>query len=166
MNKHTDKPLYAAIVAMTRNHVIGVNGEMPWRYSKDMQRFRELTTSKIGTVIVGRVTWDSLTRKPLPGRRNVVISRSKIDGVECYDNIQEALDACKQGAWIIGGGQIYKMAMPYVSFLDVTIVPDEINGKASVKFPEINSAEWRREKKEPLAGDERLSCERYVRIAD
>ena len=174
MNNQPKKPLYAAIVSMTHDHVIALNGQvqMPWRYKNDLKRFKRVTTRVSSTVIMGRVTWDSLNRNPLPGRRNVVVSRSNINeiqrsGVECYDSIKNALDACSEGAWVIGGWQIYHAAMQYLSLLDITFVPDEINDANALKFPEINAAEWencRADKQ--LPGDKRLLRKRCHRIVD
>ena len=168
MNAHAAPPC-AAIVAMTRQRAIGVVGraQLPWHYGADLKRFKQVTMG--GAIIMGRVTWDSLARTPLPGRRNIVLSRSVVDGVECYDELQKALDACRRNAhqvWVIGGAQIYRAAMPHLTVLDVTIVPDQIDRDCALTFPEIAPHQWRCTQRNKLPGDERLSCEHYVRIAD
>ena len=122
------RPLRGAIVAMTRDRVIGANGRLPWHYREDMLRFKRRTMGS--AVLMGRVTWDSLNRKPLPGRRNIVLSRAGLDGVENYNSIEAAIAAC-DGAdfWVIGGEQIYRAALPHLNLLDVTTVPDVVEGR-------------------------------------
>ena len=135
-------PLRGAIVAMTRDRVIGVDGGMPWHYSEDLKRFKRRTMGC--AVIMGRVTWDAIGRKELPGRRNIVISRSVVAGVEHYDGIEQAMEACReQDLWVIGGEQIYRVAMGYLNLLDITWVPDVIERDDVARFPEIDGACWR-----------------------
>jgi len=126
---------------MTRARVIGKDGKLPWHYPADLRRFKQRTMGC--AVIMGRVTWDSLGNKPLPGRRNIVISRAGVAGVECYDSIATALKACgNEDTWFIGGAQIYQAAMGYVDLLDVTFVPDVVEGDGLVRFPEIDWGRW------------------------
>jgi len=109
-------PLRGAIVAMTRDRVIGVDGKLPWHYPQDLRRFKQRTMNC--AIIMGRVTWDSIDRNPLPGRRNIVISRSGVTGAECHPTIAAALNACAGiDTWFIGGAQIYQAAMPYIEVL-------------------------------------------------
>lgn len=155
-------PLRGAIVAMTRDRVIGVDGKLPWHYPEDLRRFKQRTMGC--AVIMGRVTWDSLGRKPLPGRRNIVISRTGVDGVECYNGVAAALDACgEEDAWVIGGAQIYQAAMAYIDLLDVTFVPDVVDGDDLVRFPEIDWGRWRVVSKEKLPGENELVSISYHR---
>jgi len=122
--------MIAAIWARTGDRVIGVNGRIPWHYSGDLKRFKRVTMG--AAVIMGRKTWESI-RKPLPGRTNIVISRSwdavpvGVD-VRAY-GIQSALDCAKEtgrpDTWIIGGGDVYQAALPYLDMIDETLVPDE-----------------------------------------
>jgi len=126
---------------MTRARVIGKDGKLPWHYPADLRRFKQRTMNC--AVIMGRVTWESIGRKPLPGRRNIVISRAGVAGVECYDSIATALEACgDQDVWFIGGAQIYQAAMGYVDLLDVTFVPDVVEINDLVRFPEIDWGKW------------------------
>jgi len=135
-------PLRGAIVAMTRERVIGVDGKLPWHYPEDLRRFKQRTMNC--AIIMGRVTWDSIDRNPLPGRRNIVISRTGVTGVECHPTIAAALNACAGiDTWFIGGAQIYQAAMPYIEVLDVTFVPDEVEGNDSVRFPKIDWTQWK-----------------------
>ena len=82
--------MIGAIVAISANGVIGKDGDLPWHYSEDLKRFKQLTLDS--TIIMGRNTWDSLPRKPLPKRRNIVITRRGVEGVENYSSIEEALE--------------------------------------------------------------------------
>jgi dihydrofolate reductase len=153
-----------AIAAMTRDRVIGVNNGIPWHYSEDFRRFKKITLN--GVIIMGRKTWDSIGRKALPERRNIVISRNPVDGVEHYHSILEALAACdgrKQAVWFIGGGQIYADAMTYCRYLDITIVPDIIEPGNAILFPEIDSTNWLAGEKIPLEADPRLSVQTFSR---
>lgn len=158
-------PLRGAIVAMTRDRVIGKGGKLPWHYPEDLKRFKQRTMGC--AVIMGRVTWDSLNRKPLPGRRNIVISRSDVAGVECHNGVAAALEACgEKDAWVIGGAQIYQAAMGHIDLLDVTFVPDVVNGNDLVRFPEIDSNLWRVANKEKLPGENELVSISYHRATD
>ena len=162
-HKTPPSPLRGAIVAMTRDRVIGVNGGLPWHYSEDLKRFKRRTMGC--AVIMGRVTWDSLERKALPGRRNIVVSRSEVAGVECYGGIERAIEACgKEDWWVIGGGQIYQAAMPYLNWLDVTFVPDVIEGEGVVRFPEIDLGCWEAGEETTVADESELFNIVYQRI--
>ena len=145
-------PLRGAIVAMTRDRVIGVDGGMPWHYGEDLKRFKRRTMGC--AVIMGRVTWDAIGRKELPGRRNIVISRSVVAGVEHYDGIEQAMEACReQDLWVIGGEQIYRAAMGYLNLLDITWVPDVIERGDVARFPEIDGGCWTAEDELTLPGN-------------
>ena len=91
---------------------------------------------------MGRLTWESINSKALPGRRNIVISRHPVDNVECYTSVQKALEACQTDTWIIGGGQIYKASLHWINLLDVTYVPEVITDKDAVYFPKIDPNTW------------------------
>lgn len=162
-------PLRGAIVAMTPDdslgwkHVIGVDGGLPWHHSGDLKRFKKRTMGCI--VIMGRVTWDSIGRKKLPGRRNIVISRSKVPCVEHYDNVEQAIEAYpKRKIWVIGGAQIYRAAMSYLDLLDVTYVPECITQGNVVKFPEIDKSCWTIGKKNKVPCTEDLYYRLFRRI--
>ena len=160
-------PLRGAIVAMTRNRIIGVDGGMPWHYGEDLKRFKGRTLGC--AVLMGRVTWDSIGRKELPGRRNIVISRSPVPGVEHYDGIEQAMAACgEQDLWVIGGAQIYRAAMAYLTLLDITWVPDVIERGVEcgdiAEFPEIDGACWRAVEESALSGEAGLVNVIYRRV--
>lgn len=134
-------PLRGAIVAMTRDRVIGIDGEMPWHYSEDLKRFKRRTLNSI--VIMGRLTWESIGSKPLPQRRNIVVSRNDVAGTESYQSVEDAVSACgNDDLWVIGGGQIYRQTLSLLNVLDITYVPDSIKSPDAVTFPEINANDW------------------------
>jgi dihydrofolate reductase len=132
--------MIGAIVAVSANGVIGKNGDLPWHYSEDLKRFKQLTLDS--TIIMGRNTWDSLPRKPLPKRRNIVITRRGVEGVEHYTSIEEALENADSPVWIIGGAQIYTLALPMIDTLDITYVPDIVEGENLVYFPKLDDS-WK-----------------------
>ncbi|OBA82582.1 dihydrofolate reductase [Mycobacterium sp. 1164966.3] len=115
------------IWAQSTSGVIGRGGDIPWRVPEDLVRFRQLTMGH--TVVMGRRTWDSLParNRPLPGRRNVVLSRQAdftTDGAEVAGSLEEALSNCvtERENWVIGGGQIYALALERAGRCEVTEV--------------------------------------------
>ena len=148
-------------MAITKDRVIGADGKLPWHYSADMQRFKQLTLGT--TIIMGRGTWESMGAKPLAGRRNIVITRSLLDGVQCYGSILGALATCSGDVWFIGGGQLYAAALEFCDFIDVTQVPDKVSSGNIVFFPELDPGVWQAEPMRPLAADPRLGHRRYYR---
>lgn len=141
------KPLISLVVAVAQNGIIGNDGDMPWRLSTDLKRFKAVTMGK--PVIMGRKTFESIGR-PLPGRLNVVISRTihESTGVMWATSLNSALEAASKWAdengvkeiCIIGGGQIYQSALPLATRLYVTHVLAEPKGDTS--FPDISDADW------------------------
>ena len=148
------------LVATSPEGIIGKNNTIPWHYSEDLKRFKKLTVGK--TVIMGRNTWESLPVKPLPERRNIVITRSSMKNVECFKSIEEALNTCKGDIWFIGGAGIYEEAMDLADCIDMTLVPDNINGEHCVFFPKIGN-EWEEGKKKPLKNSSKLMHKIYTR---
>ena len=132
------------IFARAANGVIGNNNRMPWHLPEDMAHFKRLTQG--WPVIMGRKTWDSLPPKfrPLPGRRNVVITRQqgwKEDGAEPAASLADALKICAQSeeVWIIGGAQIYAQAEPLAQRIEVTEIAQDFEGDA---FAPPLGSEW------------------------
>lgn len=125
------------IAAISSNGVIGKDNKLPFYYPEDLKCFKQTTTNS--TVIMGRKTFESIG-KPLPNRRNIVITRSNINNVECFSSIKEALDAAQQdnAIWFIGGERIYKEGMKYANIIKTTITPDIIDGDETARFPWIN----------------------------
>jgi dihydrofolate reductase len=130
------------IVAKSNNGIIGKDGDLPWRIPEDLKRFKRLTTGNI--VVMGRKTYDSIGR-PLPNRKNIVISRNtslKIEGVEVEQDLIDVLKRNQEeNVYVIGGGQIYVEALPFSEKLEVTEVDVELVGDTS--FPEIDSSQWK-----------------------
>ena len=135
----------SAIVACSRNRVIGVDGSLPWDLPADLRRFRLLT--KGHPVIMGRKTFESLPPRfrPLPDRRNIVVTRRTGQdlgpGVETFPTPLAALDAAGSGAFVIGGGQIYAALLGYVDRVYLTEVDIVCSGTAY--FPDLSEESWR-----------------------
>ncbi|MCG8451204.1 MAG: dihydrofolate reductase [Pirellulales bacterium] len=132
------------IVAVAENGVIGRGGDLPWRLSADLRRFKRLTMGH--TLIMGRKTWDSIGR-PLPGRTSVVISRqagfrTEFGEVRVATNLEDALAQIGQAgeAFVIGGASIYALALPQAEKLFVTRVHAEVAG--DTYFPKVSWDEW------------------------
>ncbi len=142
------------IVAMTRGRVIGLNGRLPWHYPADLKRFKRTTLGS--TIVMGRLTWESIGCKALPGRRNLVVSRTPQAGVETFATLEAALAAAGDPVWFVGGARLYAEALQFADFLDVTWVPDTVDDPAAVRFPAIDPAVWEAEPEEPFAEDPRL----------
>jgi dihydrofolate reductase len=136
------------IVAKAINNVIGNDNKLLWHLNADMKYFKGLTTGH--NIIMGRKTYDSIG-KALPNRNNIVISRNehfKADGCYVVKNLQEAIEFAKKNKFsetddelfVIGGGQIYKEAMPITDKIYLTEVKQSFVGDAF--FPEINTEKW------------------------
>ena len=130
------------IVARARNGVIGRDNALPWRLPEDLAHFKRTTMGH--PIIMGRKTWDSIGR-PLPGRRNIVVTRDAAwtaEGAERVASIAEAVASCAgvSAAFVIGGAQIYRAALPLADALDVTEIDRDIDG--DTLFPPIDSREW------------------------
>jgi dihydrofolate reductase len=136
-------------VAVARNGIIGRDGDMPWRLSTDLKRFKAMTVGK--PVVVGRKTFESFGGKPLPGRQHVVISRAADIGhpdVHMARSLEEAIEmaealARKQGESeisVLGGGEIYAQAMAFVDRMCITHVEADVEGDTS--FPAIDPDVW------------------------
>ena len=155
------------IAALSQNNVIGVNNSIPWRIKDDMLHFKDLTMGH--PVIMGRKTYDSLpdSFKPLPGRKNIVMSRNYQDnnGIYLAKNMDEALKlAGDEETYVIGGSQIYESFLPIANKMELTKIQRDYEGDAF--FPEINWKEWElinQENKETIKGL-KYSFETYLKI--
>lgn len=127
------------IAALAENGVIGAAGKIPWHISDDLKRFKRLTLGH--PIIMGRKTYDSLG-KPLPGRRNLVLTRGPaIPGVECFAGLDAALATCQtETAFIIGGAEIYRQALPLADTLLLTHVHRQVAG--DTRFPDFDRSQW------------------------
>ena len=142
-------PALSLIVARAENGVIGRDGDMPWRLSEDLKRFKSLTSGK--PVIMGRNTWESLPRRPLPKRANIVVSRNtallaerawQASSIESAIALGRAM-AMRDGLdeyFVIGGATLYEAALPYADRLYLTEVMADIEG--DTYFPEISASDW------------------------
>ncbi len=153
----------AIVVAVSRNGVIGRDGDMPWKLSTDLKRFKAMTLGK--PMIVGRKTLDSYGGKPLPGRPHVVVTRDmtrQIEGVQIAGSLQEAIDkaqaiALDTGAdeiGILGGGQIYRQAIDVADVLYITHVEADIPDGDTV-FPDIDSEIFEKVSEEAVPAGEK-----------
>lgn len=138
-------PEIIIIAAVAKNGVIGKDNQLLWHIPEDMKHFREVTAGK--PVIMGRKTWESLPERfrPLPGRRNIVITRQsdyRALGAETYHSVTAAIAACAQEptVCVIGGGELYKQALPLADTLNLTKVDLSPNGDAF--FPSIEFSQW------------------------
>jgi dihydrofolate reductase len=119
------------VVAIAQNGVIGNNGLIPWHISDDLKRFKALTLGH--TVVMGRKTWDSLPRQPLPGRVNVVVTRQKdwrADGAVAAHSLDEAMAYASGAVMVIGGAEIYQRALPLATRIELTEVHEDVVGDA------------------------------------
>ncbi len=133
----------AVVVAHTRNRVIGRDNAMPWHLPADLRQFRALTLGH--PILMGRKTHQAIGR-PLPGRRNLVLTRQPaqgLTGVEVVASLDQALAACADSEWlfVIGGAELYRLALPRAERLHVTEIDAEIAG--DTWFPPLNAGDWR-----------------------
>lgn len=141
------------IASVSQNGYIGVDNKLPWKLPEDMRLFAHKTKNSV--VIMGRKTFETIGMKPLPNRRNIVISRLAnspgvldTEGVEVFGSVAEALDACdnSKDVWIVGGEKVYEAGMEFAEEIHLTIVPqwiDTLYGQESARFPWINPLEFK-----------------------
>ena len=133
----------ALIVAHAHNRVIGANNDLPWHYSEDLKHFKETTLGH--AMIMGRLSCEALP-KALPKRRNLVVTRQadyQRDGFECFTDLDAAIAAARdtdEEPFIIGGGQIYTLALPQITKMYITEIDKAVDGDAY--FPAYDSADW------------------------
>jgi dihydrofolate reductase len=154
------------IVAMTDGGVIGRDGQLPWRLSADLRRFKRLTMGH--HIIMGRKTFDSIGRL-LPGRTTVVITRQAdlaISEAKVVHSLKEALQVTGDDAevFIVGGGEIYRQALPMVDRIYQTIVHASVKG--DTVFPELDPSQWSIIEDERHASDERNQYEYSFQVLE
>ncbi|HEY2816396.1 MAG TPA: dihydrofolate reductase [Casimicrobiaceae bacterium] len=147
------QPAFALIAAVARNGVIGIDHRLPWRLPEDLKRFRALTTGH--TVIMGRRTWESLHRA-LPDRQNIVITRTagyRAEGAETAPSLADALAhaTCPPPVFCIGGGLLYRDALPLADAMYITEIDHSFAGDAT--FPPWEREQWRESVREPRRSD-------------
>jgi dihydrofolate reductase len=161
------------IVARARNGVIGKDGDLPWRLSADLAIFKKVTSGK--PVIMGRKTWESLPKKPLPGRANIVLTRDwayEAEGARVYSSFNAAVNAAKAIAakedesevFVIGGASLYERALPMADRLYVTDVDAEIDGDA--RFPDFDAKEFAEAGRSSHEKDEKNEYDFVFRILE
>jgi dihydrofolate reductase len=146
----------AFVVAIARNGAIGIEGGLPWRLPGDLAFFKRMTMGK--PILMGRKTWESLPRKPLPGRPNLIVTRDadyKADGAEVFSHIDDALARGRNLARemrvdeisVIGGAEIYRQTLPVATRLYITEVDAE--PEADTFFPDFDRSQWQEAWREP-----------------
>ncbi|MGM0564025.1 MAG: dihydrofolate reductase [Pseudomonadota bacterium] len=136
------KPTLHLIAALANHRVIGLNNELPWRLSADLKHFKATTLGH--PIVMGRKTWDSIGR-PLPGRRNVVVTRNpqwRAEGAEVVHSLDEALATLDdaEDVFLMGGAELYCQALPAADVLHLTHIDLDIEGDAH--FPEWDDGSW------------------------
>jgi dihydrofolate reductase len=144
----------ALIVAASENGVIGTGGTLPWRIPEDMRGFKEKTLGK--PCIMGRKTWESFPKRPLPGRPNIVITRDRhftAEGATVVHSFDEALRAAErlkgdaEEIMVLGGAEIYAMALPRADRIYLTRVHATVEG--DTRLPELDTQAWREVSAQP-----------------
>ncbi len=150
-------PKLTLVVAVAKNGVIGRDGDLPWRLRSDLKRFKAATMGK--PVLMGRKTWDSLPRKPLPGRANLILTRDadfKADGAFVFTDLAAMLAAARamaeaagaEEACVIGGAQLYNAVLPQADRIILTEVNLEPEGDAHL---DLDLSVWREIAREDVA---------------
>jgi dihydrofolate reductase len=154
------------IAAVARNRVIGKDNRLLWNIPEDMAHFKALTSGH--TVVMGRKTWESLPPRfrPLPGRRNIVISRQPdyaAPGAEVADSLENALKLASTAAvvFVIGGEQIYTQAMAVADRLEITEV--DLAPEGDAWFPEIAAVDWEQTAKTEGSGFAFVTWRRHIK---
>lgn len=140
------------IVAISKNRVIGDSNKLIWHLPADLKRFKEVTTGH--PIVMGRKTYESIGR-PLPNRRNIIITRDEnyeVDGCEVVNSIEEALLLTNSDCFIIGGGEIYKQTLHIATQIYLTQVDEDFDGDTT--FPELPPS-WYVSNKEDFESDEK-----------
>ncbi|MFP3363529.1 type 3 dihydrofolate reductase [Pseudoalteromonas sp. SIMBA_148] len=158
--------IISMIAAMANNRVIGLDNKMPWHLPADLQHFKKVTTGK--PVIMGRKTFESIGC-PLPGRRNIIITRNSeytAQGIEVVTTPDAALElvATAEEVMIIGGGNIYEQFLPKAERLYLTFI--DLDVKGDTQFPDYNKvANWYvKEEQENHPDDKNLSSYKFVTL--
>ena len=156
--------MISLIVAAAENGVIGRQGELPWRLSDDLRRFKSVTMGK--PIVMGRKTWESIGRA-LPGRQNIVITRQRdftADGCDVVSSVEEAMTVAggAEEIMIIGGSEIYALFLPHAGRLYLTRVHADIEGDA--RLPDLELDAWHLVSEEPHAADDRNEFDVTFRV--
>jgi dihydrofolate reductase len=146
--------IISIIVAIGENHAIGKNNQLLWHMPNDLKHFKDVTSGR--TIIMGRKTFDSVG-KPLPKRRNIVVTRQDITipGCEVVKSIEDGIALCagEDEVFIGGGAEIYRLAMHLTNRIYLTIIHHAFD--ADTFFPEIDKNEWKETERENYPADEK-----------
>jgi dihydrofolate reductase len=161
-----ERAMITLVLAMAENGVIGKDGAIPWRIADDMKRFKALTLGK--PVVMGRKTWDSLPRKPLPGRINIVVTRRAdwtADGAERASSFADALAKTNNASevMVIGGGEIYREALSRADRIELTEVHRAFEGDAHFA---LGTSGWRQIAREDHATPDGLAYSYVTLVRD
>src|SRR4051812_42510558 len=150
-------PRIAFVVAVARNGVIGRDGSLPWKISADLKKFKAVTTGK--PVVMGRKTWESLPRRPLPGRDNIVLTRQvhySAPGATVVRSLDEALQRAAQSAHeevaVIGGGEVFRELLGRADRIYLSEVGLDVGG--DTYFPVLDRRQWQESGRETYPGAE------------
>lgn len=165
-------PKLTLVVAVARNGVIGRDGDLPWRLSSDLKRFKAATMGR--PVLMGRKTWESLPRKPLPGRQNLVLTRDAgfvAEGAWVYADLDAMLAAGRAMAetagagevCVIGGAQLYNAVAPRADRIVLTEVQLEPDGDA---YLQLDLSKWREVSREDVTAGPNDDADFTVRVLE
>ncbi len=149
-------PLISIIAAMTDDRVIGINNNLPWKLPSDMKWFRQHTLGK--PILMGRKTFESFGARPLPGRSNIIVTRTQdyqAEGTRVVHSIDDALQAAGEvkEIMVIGGASFYTQMLPLAQRMYLTRVHTEVAG--DTWFPEFDESQWRQVERLDCEADER-----------
>lgn len=156
--------MISLLFAMGKNHVIGKNNDLPWRLPEDLKWFKQVSTGH--TVIMGRKTYESIG-KPLPNRKNVIVTNDKeyeAEGCIVTHSIEEALQQDGDETIVIGGAKIYEQVLDDADRLYMTYIDEEFEGDTF--FPEYDESEWELTSKEKGIKDEKNPYDYYFCVYD
>ena len=160
------KPRLSLIVAMAKNRIIGANGKIPWHLPNELQLFKSVTMGH--HIIMGRKTYESINRL-LPGRTTVIVTRQKdyaVAGAKIAHTLDEAVALCAGDSeiFIIGGGELYRAALPKADRIYLTVVDAEPAG--DTKMPEFDATQWRVHSTQRYSKDDRHAHDYRFEIHD
>ena len=160
------KPRLSLIVAMAKNRVIGADGKIPWRLPNELQLFKSVTMGH--HIIMGRKTWESIGRL-LPGRTTVIVTRQKdyaVPGALIAHTLDAAIALCAgdEEIFVIGGGELYRLALPLADRIYLTVVDAEPAG--DTRMPDFDPAQWKIADTRQFSKDERHAHDYRFEVHD
>lgn len=162
----SDKPRLSLIVAMAKNRIIGAGGKIPWHLPNELQLFKRVTMGH--HIIMGRKTFESIGRL-LPGRTTVIVTRRRdyaVADAKIAHTLEDAIALCAGDSevFVIGGGELYRAAMPLADRLYLTVVDAEPAG--DTQMPEFDATQWRLHSTEQFRRDERHAHDYRFEVHD